>query len=57
MDFLVMLMRNLGASMLGNILTGKKVVRAEKCIVRAEEGVVRNNYVGGIGTGFSFFIA
>ena len=57
MDFLVMLMRNLGASMLGNILTGKKVVQAEKCIVRAEEGVVRNNYVGGIGTGFSFFIA
>ena len=52
-----MLMRHLGASMLGNILTGKNFVRAEKCIVRAEEGVVRNNYVGGIGTGFSFFIA
>ena len=52
-----MLMRNLGASMLGNILTGKKVVRAEKCIVRAEEGLVTNNYVGGIGTGFSFSIA
>ena len=31
----------LGARMLGNMLTGKEVIRAGKGVVRAEKGVVR----------------
>ena len=39
--FLSMLLSTLGATLLGNLLTGKGMVRAGKRIVRAGEGIVR----------------
>ena len=39
--FLSMLLSTLGATLLGNLLTGKGMVRAGKGIVRAGEGIVR----------------
>ena len=41
-----MLLDTLGASLLGNILAGKKINRAGKCcgINRAGEGIVRAGY-------------
>ena len=44
--YLSMLLGTLGASLLGNLLTGKGIYRAEKGkgIVRAGEGVVRAGY-------------
>ena len=41
------LLRTLGASMLGNILTGKGVTRTVKGVVRARKGFIR------AGTGFN----
>ena len=42
--FLSMLLGTLGASLLGNLLTGKKgIVRAVEGVVRAGEGVKKNN--------------
>ena len=37
--FLRMLLGTLGASLLGNLLTGRGVIRAGKCTVRAGEGI------------------
>ena len=39
--FLSMLLGTLGASLLGNLLTGKEMMRAGEGIVRAGEGIVR----------------
>ena len=41
--FLSMLLRTLGASLLGNLLNGKGLARAGEGIVRAGEGVKKNN--------------
>ena len=42
--FLSMLLGTLGASLLGNLLTGGKgIVRAGKGVIRAGEGVKKNN--------------
>ena len=41
--FLSMLMGTLGASLLGNLLTGKGIMRAGDGIVRAGEGSKKNN--------------
>ena len=38
-DFLSMLLGTLGASLLGNLLTGKGTVRAEEEFLRAREGI------------------
>ena len=40
--FLSMLLGTLGASLLGNLLTGKGMMRAGKGIVRAGEGAKKN---------------
>ena len=40
--FLSMLLGTLGASLLGNLLTGKGMMRAGKVIVRAGEGAKKN---------------
>ena len=46
--FLSMLLGTLGASLLGNLLTGRGVYRAGKCkgkgVLRADEGIVRACY-------------
>ena len=44
--FLSMLLGTLGGSLLGNLLTGRAIYRAEKGkgIVRASEGIVRAGY-------------
>ena len=42
--FLSMLLGTLGASLLGNLLTGgKRIVRAGEGVIRAGEGVKKNN--------------
>ena len=42
--FLSMLLGTLGASLLGNLLTGRKgIVRASEGVIRAGEGVKKNN--------------
>ena len=39
--FIIMLLGTLGASLLGNLLTGKGTIRAGKGTIRAGEGTVR----------------
>ena len=39
--FIVMLLGTLGASLLGNLLTGKGIIRAGKGTIRPGEGTVR----------------
>ena len=40
--FLNMLLGTLGASLLGNLLTGKRTVRAGEVTARAEQGIKKN---------------
>ena len=42
--FLSMLLGTLGASLLGNLLTGKGINRAGEGVIRAGEGIVRAGY-------------
>ena len=42
-EFLSMLLDTLGASLLGNLLTGKGTVRAGEGIIRAGEGIFLKN--------------
>ena len=44
--FLSMLLGTLGASLLGNLLTGKGIMRADDGIVRAGEGSVASRTKG-----------
>ena len=44
--FLSMLLGTLGASLLGNLLTGKGTVRAGEGTVRAGEGILEKSFSG-----------
>ena len=39
--FLGMLLRTLGAMLLGNLLTGKSTVRNSECTIKADKGIIR----------------
>ena len=39
--FLEMLLRTLGAMLLGNLLTGKSTVRNSECTIKADKGIIR----------------